>query len=171
MKGTEIVVSANPTGRKVEGLISGTPKPGTCMQIKTAVEPVGGRHTWEIYNPVAGGSPSLAGDGAPALVAVLDIDHTQGKIFSDAYVSGTRGFIWIPGFGEELNVRKADITGTSSATEDVAIGDRLMIIQGTGFVSKIAVGLVASPVAYPFQSLETLVDQPVETLLWVIFCR
>lgn len=167
MKGNEIVVNSQ-YGKKIEGIISGTPKPGTLMQIKTAVEPVNGVHTWEAYNPVGGGSPSLQGDGAPALTAVLDIDSLQGKGFDDAYVSGTRGFLWVPLPGDEINVRKADISGTGSATEDLAIGDRLLIVAGTGLVSKVAVGLIASPVAYPFQVMETLVDQPAETLVWVM---
>ena len=50
-------------------------------------------------------------------------------------------------------------------TEDLAIGDRLLVVQGTGLISKVAVGLIASPVSYPWQALETLVDQPAETLI------
>lgn len=169
MKGTEIVVSAEPRGRTYEGIVSGTPKPGTHAQIKTAVEPVQSRHTWEIWNPVAGGNPSLGGDGARGgPITLFDINHNEGKLFSDAYVTATRCYLFMPHIGDECNVRKADIAGTSSVTEDLAIGDRLLVVQGTGLVSKVAVGLIASPPSYPWQVMETLVDQPVEWLFWCI---
>ena len=164
MKGSLIAVGT-PYGQRKEGIISGTPKPGTHMQVKTAVEPVGGRPTWEAFSPATGGGPSLGGDGVPGLIAVLDLDDLQGFGFNTSYVSGRQGAVWVPLPGDECNLRKADIAGTGTATEDLAIGDRLLVVQGTGFISKVAVGLVASPVAYPWQALETLVDQPAETLV------
>ena len=174
MKGSRIVVESL-FGQQKEGIISGTPKPGTHMQIKTAVEPVNGRPTFEIFAPSTGGSPSLGGDGAPGPVLVLDIDDYQGKTFADAYVTATRCKVWAPAMGDELNIRKQDIAGTSSATEALAIGDRLLVIQNTGLVSKVAVGLVASPVAYPWQSLETLAGPGGATTSgqvaeWLILC-
>ena len=170
MKGNNIILTS-PHGQPKEGTVSGTPKPGTLGQIKTAVEPIDGRPTWEIYAPLTGGNPSLAGDGAPGGIFIFDIDFDQGFSYDTAYVSGKRCFLWAPLPGDEVNVRKADITGTGTATEDVAIGDRLLVVQGTGFVSKVAVGLIASPVSYPFQALETLVDQPAETLIWCMVVR
>ena len=168
MKGNAIVLTS-PYGQKKEGVIDGTPKPGTCMQIKTATAvDSGGRHTFTTYSPVTGGSPSLTGDGAPSLILLLQEDNSQGFSFDTAYVSGKRGSCWAPLPGDEVNVRKADISGTGSATEDLAIGDRLLIVGGTGMISKVAVGIIASPVSYPFQAMESLVDQPAETLVWCI---
>ena len=156
MKGSNIVLKSN--GHKVEGIISGTPKPGTLMQIKASTEPVGGRYTYEAYAPAVG-------DGAPRPLIILDTDFLQGKTESDAYVSGTRGFLQHLAPGDEVNVRKADISGTGSPTEDLNIGERLLVVDGTGMVSPLAVGIIASPVTYPFTCLETLVDQPAETLV------
>lgn len=162
MIGNEIVVTS-PHGRKIEGIIAGTPKPGTMMQVKAAVAPIGGRFTYEVF-----GTTSVGGDGAPRELLILDIDAGQGFTYDSAYQDGKRGFLWAPLPGDELNVRKADISGTSSATEDLAIGQRLLIVDGTGKISPVAVGVIASPVVYPFVCLETLVDQPAETLVW---CR
>lgn len=160
--GNAIVVNS-PHGRKLEGIVSGTPKPGTWMQIKPSVAPVGGRHTWE-----AAGTSGNVGDGSPRLLAILDVDQYQGKTVDDAYVSGTRCFLWCPLPGDELNVRKADISGTSSALEDLNIGEKMLIVDGTGLSSPLAVGIVASPATYPMTVLETVTDQPAETLVHVM---
>lgn len=160
MKGQEVVIRAD-SQRKIEGIISGTPKPGTMMQLKASVEPVGGRHTYEAYAPGVG-------DGAPQELLILDIDHLQGKTWDDAYVTATRGFLHSLVAGDEVNVRKADISGTGSALEDLNIGEKMLIVDGTGKASPLAVGVAASPVSYPFVTLETVTDQPAETLVW---CR
>lgn len=157
MKGNDIILNAS-TLKKVEGIISGTPKPGTMMQVKAATVAIGGRLTYEIYAPAAG-------DGAPRELLILDIDYLQGKTVSDAYVSGTRGFLYALRTGDEVNVRKADISGTGSATEDVAVGDRFLIVDGTGMISKVAVGVVNAGAVYPFTAQETFVDQQAETLV------
>ncbi len=159
--GNKIMVSTDPRGKRLEFIISGTPKPGTRVQIKAATEPVGGRHTVEVWNP-SGGDGSWDGP-----VMILDIDELLGKTVDDAYVSGTRGFVWVPHPGDEINVRKADISGTGSATEDLDIGEKLMSVAGTGFVSPVTVGAAsaATPLSYPFISLETLVDQAAEQLV------
>lgn len=157
MKGSNTIVSANPQGKFLEGTIVGTPKPGTMMQIKAGTEPTNGRHSWEPY-----GTTSNGGDGAPRQVVVLLEDDKQGKTYDDAYVTGTRGFLYCPIPGEELNVRMDNISGTGSGTEDLSIGERLLIVEGTGHISPVAVGIVASPVSYPFYSLETVTDMPAE---------
>lgn len=156
------VVVTSLYGRKGEGIISGTPKPGIVVSIKASTEPVNGRYTWEAYNPGAG-------DGTPGLIAILDVDDEQGKTREDAYVSGTRCKLFFPVPGDELQLRKADISGTGSATEDLNIGEKLLVVSGTGYISPVAVGIIASPVSYPFQSLETVTDQPAETFVRVIF--
>lgn len=163
MKGQEIVVSAIPNGKIIEGIISGTPKPGTHMQVKNSVEPVNGRHTWETYAPGSG-------DGSPRLTAILNIDHLQGKTYDDAYVTGTRCFLYIPAPGDEVNVRKANLSGTGTGVEDLNIGERMLIVDGTGMVSPVAVGIANTSFAnYPYTSLETVNDQQIEMLIWCMF--
>lgn len=160
MKGTEIMLNAS-SQKKVEGIIADTSKPGTIMQVKASTEPVGGRLSYVAYAPGVG-------DGAPRPLYILDTDYLQGKTYDDAYVSGTRGFLYALQPGDEVNVRKADISGTGSASEDLAIGDRCLVVDGTGKISKVAVGIANASAVYPFQVLETLTDQPAETL---VHCR
>ncbi len=162
MKGNLIVVTS-PYGRKLEGIVSGTPKPGVWMQIKPSVAPIGERFTWE-----AAGVSGNVGDGSPRLLALLDIDQYQGKGVDDAYVDGKRCFMWCPLPGDEVNVRKADVSGTGSATEDLNIGEKMLIVDGTGYSSPVVVGVVASPVVYPMTVLEAVTDQPAEQLVHVM---
>jgi hypothetical protein len=140
-KGNGIIVSANPRGVFLEGLISGTPKPGTVMQISAATEPVGGRYQWEAYNPDA--------DGNQRIIAVLLPDELQGKTAADAYVTGTRGFLYCPVPGEELNMLVKDVAGTG---ENFAIGDLFIVDDGTGKL----VDTTGTPEAEPFICLETI---------------
>lgn len=156
MKGNEIIVSANPRGVFHEGEVDGTPKPGTCMQIKAATEPVNGRFTWEAYNADA--------DGNQRLVAVLNLDYWQGKLATDAYADGDRCQVYCPVAGEELNVLLDDVAGTS-ATSDYAIGDLLIIDDGTGLV----IDTTGTPESEPFILLETLTDLTADQLVWVMY--
>ncbi len=163
MKGNQIIVSAEQKGVFLEGIISGTPKPGTlCMVQNTAF--VAGRPTWAAYNPGTG-------DASKNIVAVLLEDWEQGKTWDDAYVSGTRCKLYVPAEGEDVNVRKADITGTGSPTEAIVIGTRLLIVDGTGKVSPVAVGVLTTGTqSYPFINMEavsnTLSPQLSEELIW-----
>ena len=75
-KGNEIIVSANPEAKFLEGIIDGTPKPGTIKQIKSGVEPVEGRFTWEAFNRTA--------DGDRGIIAVLCPDSLQGQLATTA---------------------------------------------------------------------------------------
>lgn len=145
----DIVVSGNPRGHFIEGIIEGTPKPGTLMQIKAGTGPDDrGRLTWQAKQ---GGS-----DGDRGIVAVLREDHFQGKTKDDAYVNGSPGFLYIPLPGDELQVLAANITGTGSGTDDAfAVGDKLIIKEGTGKVIKTA----GTPEMEPF-----VVMEPVSTL-------
>lgn len=153
-----IVLSADPKGHFIEGTISGTPKPGTLMQVQVGTAPKNGRLTYEVYAPAAG-------DGSPREVIVLREDDEQGKTVDDAYVSGTRGFMYIPCPGDEIQVRRQDITGTGTAAEDISSGERLLIVDGTGKVSPVAIGVVNAAAVYPFVSLENYSDPPAESLI------
>lgn len=163
-KGTKIIVSSNPKGVFLEGLISGTPKPGTIMELKTATAPVGGRHTF---------IAATRADGAIGEIFVLLGDDLQGKLEvgaaqsfgppapGDAYVSGTRGFLYCPQPGEELNLIVASVAGTA---DDVAIGDKFGVEQTSGKLK--ANSAFASA---PFRSMEVVTDPTADYMLWVMF--
>ncbi len=143
-KGNDILLNdIEPKGVYKEGIISGTPKPGTVMQVKAATEPINGRPTWEVYNADS--------DGDRRMIAVLLPDRLQGKLASEAYVSGEHGFLYVPQAGEELNMLVA-AAGTGTG-DSIAIGDMLMVDDGTGILLA-----ESSPQAEPFQCLETIAD-------------
>lgn len=158
-KGVEIVLESPPKGAFKEGIISGTPLPGTKMEIKNAVLPVGGRHTWQAYGTNAG-----MATGDPRLCAILDIDYLQGKTCQDAYVSGTRGKMYCPLPGEEMNVLVKAQTGTGSLNA-YTIGERLHAEAGSGQY----IAQATSANEADFISMEH-VSVPADTagLVWVI---
>jgi len=150
-----IVVSPQPVGRWKECIVDGTPKPGTVMTIKAAVEPVNGCFTYEAFNADA--------DGDKRVIAVLCEDRLQGKtVDSTAYVAGDRGFLYFPIPGDELLMLVTNAAGT----DQFAIGDLLMVDDGTGKL--IGTG---SNESEPFQVLETLapVALTADVLLHVMF--
>lgn len=152
-----IVVSADPKGHFIEGIIEGTPKPGTAMMVKAATEPDdGGRLTYVVWNGAA--------DGERDEVIILCEDSLQGKGTTDAYVSGDRGFMYIPVAGDEVQVLLANITGTGSGTDDAwAIGDKLIVNDGDGLFIK----TTGSPESEPFKVLETVATITADTLALV----
>lgn len=152
-RGSEIIVSSDPRGVEIEGIISGTPKPGTVMQMQAGTALVGTRFTWEVYAPGT--------DGQRRIIAILLPDRLQGGLSTTAYVTGTRGFLYIPQAGEEFNMLVADIAGTA---DDHAIGDLFIIKSGVGKL----IANTGSPESIPFQCLEAAVDPVADALLW---CR
>lgn len=150
MKGTEIVLDAEPRGHFEECIVYGTPKPGTVMELKAAAL-ASGRATYQAATRTTGGK------GA---VAVLCADHLQGKGHSDAYVSGTRGFLYWPIAGEELNMLVADVSGTA---DDVAIGDLFGVETVTGKLKA-----NSSYASTPFQAMEVITDPIAD--YW-LFCK
>jgi len=153
MKGTEIIVSAYPRGVREECVISGTPKPGTCLEIVPATLPINGRFTYRLVTRA---------NGSKGPVVIAEKDRLQGKTELDAYVSGTQGFIYWPQAGEEFNMVIRETVGTGTAGI-VNIGDLLAIEAGTGEL--MAAGALASA---PFQLLEHP-SEPIkaDTLHWV----
>lgn len=148
-----ILVDGHPRGKIFEGIISGTPKPGTCMSM-TSAEPDGsGRNTYEPWN---GGA-----DGEQDEVIVLLEDIFQGKTKDDAYADGSRGRFYIPLPGDELLVLVANIAGTGDA---FAIKDKLMIDDGTGKL----IATTGTPEMEPFKVLETVSALTEDTL---VLCR
>lgn len=163
-KGNEIIVTANPKGVFSECIVSGTPKPGTVMEFKRGVtSTTGGRWTYEpAGTTAASGVQGMAADGNRLPIAVLLPDHTQGKTATDAYVSGTRGFLYFPVAGEELNMIIENQSGTA---DDFAIGDKLIVDDGTG---KLLIS-ASTPESEPFICLETITDPTADTLTWCMF--
>ena len=153
MKGNEIILTNNPQGDFLEGIISGTPKPGTCMQIQAGTAPKGGRHTYEAYNPTA--------DTDPRNIMVLLPDWRQGKTATDAYVSGTRGFLYCPLPGDELNMLVKDLVGTADTH---TIGERYTVEHGSGKL--ITQGTSAN--AAPFTGMEATAGLAADSLVWVM---
>lgn len=152
-KGSKIIISSEPRGVFMEGIISGTPKPGTCVQIQSGTAPVGGRFTFEVAAPGT--------NGAAQGVFVLLEDDLQGILATTAYVSGTRCFVYAPIAGEDLNMLLDNPGGTGTANEDT-ISNRLAIESGSG---KLIAG--GSYTSRPFMLMENL-DTALsgDTLVW-----
>ena len=155
-QGNEIVLSGEPRGRFYEGIIASgeTPKPGTVMQIQAAVEPIGGRLTWEMLDSGA--------DGDQRLIAVLLPDQLQGKMATAAYAAGDRCFLYIPLPGDELNMLVSNISGTS---DSFAIGDLLMVNDGDGEL----IATTGSPESESFIVMETVAALTADTLVHCMF--
>lgn len=154
MKGNEIIVSAQPQGRFWEGTISGTPKPGTVMQIKAATAFTNGRPTFEVYNPDA--------DGNQRCLFVLLPDWGQGKTATDAYADGDHGYLYVPQAGETLNMLVANISGTADA---FAIGALFIVDDGTGKL----IATTGSPESEPFLCLEAVAALTADTLVHCLY--
>lgn len=150
-RGSQIIVSSNPKGVFMEGIIYGTPVPGTLIQVRAAALGGDGRHTWEPAAPVDG-------DGKQALVAVLDADWDQGQLATSAYVTGTRCFIYIPIAGEEVNVLLGEVAGTANS---YAIGDQVMMDAEDGILVPNSTGTFR-----PFTVLETVTQVSGSHLTW-----
>lgn len=165
-KGRSIIVSSNPKGFFQEGIISGTPKPGTCMEKVPATTTVGGRFTYRAVTRA---------DGAIGPIIILTEDDLQGKLGvsasaaytggppapGDAYVSGTRGFLYYPQAGEDFNMIVASVAGTA---DDVAIGDLFGVEQTSGKLKA-----NNSFAATPFEANEVVTDPTADYMLWTTF--
>jgi hypothetical protein len=144
MIGNDIIISAEPQGRFLEGIVDGTPLPGTCMQIKAGVAAQSGRLTYEAYDADA--------DGDMRPILVLLNKRSRGEDVDSAAVDGERIQLYAPAMGEELNVRvAAPGTGTSDA---FAVGDLLMINAGDGLL----IASASTPESEPFQVIEAVSD-------------
>lgn len=152
MKGSRIRIAGYERGVQKEGIISGTPKPGTCMEVKaTAI--VQGHATWQAFQTQA--------DGKPNIVAVLTEGDLEGSIYSTAYANGDWGFLYCPVAGEEINVIVLDISGTG---DDISVGELFMIDNPTG---KLIANSSGSSV--PFISMEAVTDPTADTLTWCMY--
>lgn len=163
-RGNKIVVSESPRGVFMEGRVTGTPKPGTVLEIDWSVaKDDGGRFTWEPFGVTgASGAKGVSADGDRRIIAVLLADKLQGKTATDAYVTGTRCFMYVPVAGEELNMLVADVAGTG---DDHAVADIFMVDDGTGKL----VETTGDPESEPFVCLENTTNPLADALLHCLY--
>lgn len=157
MRGNEILLSADPKGRFIEGIITDTSKPGTILEIVPGSTLLNGRHKWR--------ASSLA-QGRPRAIAVLLEDHLQGKGPTDAYVANTQCFIYFPISGDEMNML-VDIVGTGTgATVGSSVGELLEANPDGHLTLEVS---VTAPC--PFVACENVADiatGPQATLVWCL---
>lgn len=154
MLGNKILVNDDAKGRRQSCVISGTPKPGTHMEIVPSTAPNGsGLHTYRACSRA---------DGTTGPLIVLLEDDEQGKTYADAYVSGTVGKLYWPVQGDELNLRMRDQPGTGTSGID-NVGDQLSIDGASGMLQA-----GGSATQKPYWLLEDLTqDQSADSLVWV----
>lgn len=146
MLGNKILVNTDAKGRRQSCIISGTPKPGTHMEIVPATGPNGsGLHTWRA---------ATRADGTAGQIVILIEDDEQGKTVDDAYVSGTVGKLYWPLPGDEVNARVRDQPGTGTANLH-EVGDLLSLDGASGMLQA-----AGSSTAKPYQLLEDLTQDP-----------
>ena len=150
--GNEIVVSAERNGRTISGFLLGVIYPGTWVELDPAVEPIGGKFTYRVYQP------GTSGQSRQALI--VDIDKSGGRPATAAYASGDLANLYAPVNGEELNILVQDVAGTG---DTYAIGDLLTGITGTGLFVKTTEDAVKQ---IPFICLETLTALTANKLVW-----
>jgi hypothetical protein len=161
-RGSKVLLAAQPKGVFLEGIISGTPYPGTLITVSPGVAIIEGRHTW-----IAGWSGSNAD---PRLTCIILEDDFQGfvgwnpvtGVIGPAYVTGTRFRAYCPLPGEEMNICVAGQPGTGS-TNAFTIGERLIFQASNGQ----AIVEATSSVKANFMCMEHIdevADQP--TLVW-----
>lgn len=162
--GSEIIVNADPKGRFEDIIVSGTPKPGTLMELVPAQSVADATSTTGGF-PVAGTRRRFQyravsrTAGAIGSVAVLLADDLQGKTNDDAYTTLTAARIYWPLPGDELNLLVGSVAGTA---DDVAVGD-LFGINNDGKLKA-----NSSYATAPFQALEVVTDPTADYLL---FCK
>lgn len=141
-RGNKVIISSPEVGRRVAGVLSGTPKPGTCMEIQTPFYQQG-NHLYRVYQP------GTDGDRRP--VIVLLEDDLQGFVLGTAGVDGTMRQFYYPVSGEEMNMLIADVAGTA---DDHAALEVMIIDTGTGKL----IATTGSPESEPFILLEAATD-------------
>lgn len=154
MKGNRILVTSKPRGVFEYVYVVGTPKPGTCMEIEPAVEPVAGVFSYAVYGTQAASSGQyVAADGDKKAIAILVEKDDEGKTFDDAYVDGNLGKIYWPAMGEQFNMRMEDVAGTGDTQ---VIGEEFMVDNGTGKL----ISADSDAEVHPFTLLETVGTAP-----------
>ena len=157
-RGNEIIVSARPGGRFLEGPLTtgSTPKPGTILQIDASAGiDDNGHFSFEPFNADADG-------GRPKGPLFVLLPNNRGGDATTAYADSDHCFVYCPLPGEELNCLLQDVTGTA---DDHAIGEILIVDDGTGKL----IATTGTPETEPFMLLETVTDPTADTLAHVIY--
>ena len=154
MRGNRVLITAEPRGRFIEGIVDGTPYPGTIMEVSAVAVDAMGRHTWGVYNP--------GGDGQMPIgpYAVL-LERGEGYNYTTIYVSGYPCFLYVPLPGDELNLLWSEAgTGTGDA---VAVGDKAEVDDGTGLL----IDTTSTPESEPYIAMEAVSDVVATgTMVW-----
>ena len=148
MKGSQVVITGEPKGRFFEGVLntSGTPKPGTIMQIKAATSIDGNGHfTFTEYNRGADGD-------RPAGPLFVLLEKGEGYSYDTAYADGDWCQVYCPLPGDELNLLWS--TAGTGTGDSVAVGDLAIVDDGTGLL----VATTGTPETEPFVACEALTD-------------
>ncbi len=156
-RGNKILITEEPRGKFYEGVMNGTPLPGTIMQIQAGVSVDGnGHHTFVVYNRDADGN-------RPAGPHFVLLEAGAGRDADAAYITSGSAFMYVPLPGDELNLRWSEAgTGTGDA---VAVGDLAIVDDGTGLL----VDTTGSPEVEPFAAMEAVSDVvALGTLIWCI---
>lgn len=163
MKGTKIIVTDQPKGVFKECFVNGTPKPGTVMELDYSEDPVGGVFQWQPYGTTAAsGGNGASADGDRKVVAVLTEKKHEGGLYSTAYASGDRGYLYFPLAGEELNMILENQAGTGDSFQ---VGDELMVDDGTGKL----LSCDSDAEAQPFTALEDVSALSADAWCHVLF--
>lgn len=153
-RGNRIVVTANPLGVRIEGILTTADKPGTIVQIDPSVALKHGVHTLVVYNRDADG------DQPKGAFWVIEEDLKTGRLATDAYAAGEQVPLYAPRMGDELNLLFGNAAGTA---DDIALGTIMMVDDGTGKI----VATTGSPETEVAVALEAIVDPTADQLLWV----
>lgn len=153
--GNKVIVTPDPRGVRLEGKISGTPAPGTVMEVVPATALDGtGRATFRVFQRGSDGQRT------PIIVAIPN--PFNGQQCSDAYANNDHGFFYCPRMGDELNMLIADVAGTGDTH---AVGDFMIVKSGTG---KLIV-TTGTPQSEPFMLLEAEAAPTADTYLLAMY--
>ena len=171
MRGNRILITEDPRGRFKEGIIDGTPKPGTIMQVMAVAVDGNGHHTWGVYDRDADG------DNPAGPLAVL-LEKPEGETpwtydtstppvrtndGGSAYAAEDLAPLYCPLSGDELNVLWA--TSGTGTGDTLTVGQIGMPEDGTGLIID-TTGVECEPVI----AMEALTDTVAAgTLTWVMF--
>ena len=165
-QGNEIIVSRDYRGRRFEGYLTTalTVTAGIVVNLLSTAKQAG-RFFWEPFGETGASSNNgVAADGDQRLIAILLNDEGQGQLRTTTIPTGSRIFIYCPLPGEELNLIFMNISGTGAA-QDIAIGDQLIVDNGTG---KLLVA-AGSDESEAFIALEAETDVTEDTWIHTMF--
>jgi len=162
MKGSKIIVTADPKGQFDEGYVNTgeTFYPGICVQRDATQSTVGGRFVYKLYAPGTDGENPLGSYWiVTEKMAVLQGSAIASSTSFPSFAAGARVEVYSPRAGEDINLLIKNLSGTG---DDHTKGEKLMVDTGTGMF----IATTGSPESEPAQLLETLTDPTADTLAW-----